>query len=57
MVPADDVEAWSEMLRAVAGNPECRSELSQLGLDRARQFSWDRSAVETLAVYREAAAR
>lgn len=57
LAPADDVEAWSEVLRAVAASPESRSELSRQGLDRARQFSWDRSAAETLAVYREAAAR
>jgi len=31
-------------------------ELRQRGLERAQQFSWERTAAETLDVYREAAA-
>jgi len=36
--------------------PGLAAELSQRGLDRARQFSWERTAEETLAIYHEAAA-
>lgn len=35
---------------------ENREDLRQRGLARAAQFSWERTAAETLAVYREAAA-
>jgi glycosyltransferase involved in cell wall biosynthesis len=33
-----------------------RDDLRQRGLLRAREFSWERTAEATLAVYREAAA-
>jgi glycosyltransferase involved in cell wall biosynthesis len=36
--------------------PGLRSELRERGLTRARQFSWERTAQETLAIYHEAAA-
>jgi alpha-1,3-rhamnosyl/mannosyltransferase len=35
---------------------ELRGSLSQQGLLRSRDFSWDRCARETLEVYRDAAA-
>lgn len=35
----------------VAGSPSIREELRAGGLARARRFSWDRTATETLAVY------
>ena len=36
----------------LADNPGLRASLAQLGLARARQFSWTRCARETLAIYR-----
>jgi glycosyltransferase involved in cell wall biosynthesis len=39
---------------ALARNTDRRHELSRLGLERAKAFSWQRAARETLDVYREA---
>ena len=47
-----DVEALGETLVALANDPERRAALSARGLERAREFSWRRAALETLAVYR-----
>jgi glycosyltransferase involved in cell wall biosynthesis len=42
-------------LERVAASPALREELSARGLERARAFSWDKSAALHLEVYREAA--
>jgi len=55
LVPPSDVTALAAALRELVGSPGRRQELSAAGLDRARAFSWDRSARQTLEVYREAA--
>ena len=52
----DDIERLASALREVVGSEERRHALSEQALERARAFSWDRCAEETLAVYREAAA-
>lgn len=49
------VDSLAQGLRDVLTNPALRNDLRARGLRRAAQFSWDRCAVETLAVY--AAAR
>jgi len=54
LVPPSDVTALAAALRELVGSPGRRQELSAAGLDRARAFSWDRSARQTLEVYREA---
>lgn len=46
-----DVEALSEAIVRMAVDAELRHELSRRGLRRARDFSWSRSARETLALY------
>ena len=38
----------------LARDAERRDELRRLGLERAKSFSWQRAARETLDVYREA---
>jgi glycosyltransferase involved in cell wall biosynthesis len=48
-----DVEALGDALVALAGDRERRADLSALGLERARAFSWRKAALETLAVYRQ----
>jgi glycosyltransferase involved in cell wall biosynthesis len=40
-----------ETLRQLLSDPDLRSELVQRGISRAAQFSWDRVAAETEAVY------
>ena len=51
-----DVDTLGEALVALTRSRERREELARRGLERARGFSWDRAAAETLAVYRLAAA-
>jgi glycosyltransferase involved in cell wall biosynthesis len=51
-----DVETLGEALVSLTRSRERREELARRGLDRARGFSWERAAAETLAVYRLAAA-
>ena len=50
--PHDPEELAHGLLR-ILDNAELRSELRQHGLDRTRQFSWARSAVAVLNIYRE----
>jgi len=56
LVRPDDFEKLAGALRDLVESPELRSSLSQCGLARARDFSWDRCARETLEVYHKAAA-
>jgi glycosyltransferase involved in cell wall biosynthesis len=53
---ANSPAQWVAALSALLENPEKRTELTAAGLARAAQFSWQRTARETLAVYHQAAA-
>ena len=55
LVPPDDVEKLAVALRNVVNSDELRHSLSEQGLIRSREFSWDRCARETLDVYHNAA--
>jgi glycosyltransferase involved in cell wall biosynthesis len=44
VVPADDAEAWSRALEAVAGDAALAADLRRRGIVRAAEFSWGRSA-------------
>jgi len=48
-----DVDAIAEAVVRVVTDRELHASLRQRGLERARSFSWERTARETLAVYRE----
>jgi glycosyltransferase involved in cell wall biosynthesis len=50
-----DAEALSAALTRLR-TPGLANELRQRGLARARDFSWERTASQTLAIYHEAAA-
>jgi glycosyltransferase involved in cell wall biosynthesis len=50
-VDPNDVEAIDHALKDVANNSEMTKELRQLGTRRAAEFSWDRCASRTIAVY------
>jgi len=50
-----DVAAMAATIAQALGDADLRAELRARGLARARLFSWERTARETLAVYREAA--
>lgn len=51
LVRPDDPSDIAQGLGWVLGNPGFRENLSQRGLARAAEFSWERAAAETLAVY------
>jgi len=55
LVPPQDVEAWAKAIEDVIESRIISSELQRKGLARARQFSWERTAEQTLAVYRSVA--
>ncbi len=50
-VPPDDVPGWATALGQVLGDESLRASLRVRGLERARQFSWQRVAQETVQVY------
>ena len=52
LLPPDEPEAWSAALRKVLTSQDIASSLAAKGLERSTQFSWDRTASETFAVYR-----
>jgi glycosyltransferase involved in cell wall biosynthesis len=52
MVDPLDVDALHDALRRVLSSQELADDLRQRGLTQAAQFSWERAAHETLAIYR-----
>lgn len=55
LLPPGDPRAWAEALARVLAEPAWRAELSARGLARARPFTWEAAARQTLDIYREAA--
>jgi len=53
-VAPDDVDAWITALRELLTDDAARTRLVAAGDERVEQFSWDRCARETVAVYDEA---
>ena len=51
LVDPYDVKAIAEAMRQVLEDPELAAELREKGLERASQFTWERTARETIAVY------
>lgn len=49
-----DVAPLADALDSILADPSLRDRLREAGLARARTFSWERTATETLAVYRAA---
>lgn len=53
LVDPEDTEALAHGLRELAANADLRRELVRRGLERARNFSWEKAAQETWQVYCE----
>ena len=51
LVDPDDTGALADALRRLAGNPDFRSELGQKGLERAREFTWEKAVRGTWEIY------
>ena len=54
IVEPEDVEDICDALLKLHSEPKSRAALVQKGLAHSREFSWERAARETLAVYRSA---
>jgi glycosyltransferase involved in cell wall biosynthesis len=52
-VNPEDVEELAEAMMRVLSDDSLQSQLRSRGLERAKQFTWQRAAQQTLAVYRE----
>jgi glycosyltransferase involved in cell wall biosynthesis len=57
VVPPQDEHGWAEAIGEILQTPSTAIELRRRGLARAAQFSWQRAAAETLAVYRTVTGR
>ena len=57
LVEPTDVEGLARQMERVLTDPGLRRDLRARGLERASQFSWDRTARETIAVYRQVIGR
>lgn len=53
LIPPTDLEAWSEALVRIVTDRDLNSEMRIRSTARGHAFSWERTAAETLAVYRE----
>jgi len=53
LVSPDDPQELAAAIRRVLAEPDLAATLRERGLARARQFTWERTARQTLAVYRE----
>lgn len=51
-----DVEQWTAAITAVVSDPRMRADLSKKSIERAALYSWARTARETVAAFRAAAA-
>ncbi len=54
LVPPMEVGAWADTLASLLHDTDQRSDLSQRGLARARRFSWENTARQTIASYHKA---
>ncbi|MDI3488683.1 MAG: hypothetical protein PWR26_1400, partial [Methanosarcinales archaeon] len=53
MVDPHDVDALADAMERVLTDESLREDMRRRGLERARQFSWDEAARQTMEVYRE----
>ncbi|MDQ2686386.1 MAG: glycosyltransferase family 4 protein [Armatimonadota bacterium] len=53
LLPPDDSTAWADALRTLLEDTDARQDLVRRGQEQAARFTWERTARETLAVYRE----
>lgn len=53
LIEPDDEVGLADIMKQVIENPLVRADLKHRGLERAAVFSWERCALETLAVYRQ----
>jgi len=54
LVEPTEIENLAAAVERLISSPDLRRDLSTRGLERAKEFSWERCARETLHVYRAA---
>ena len=54
LLPPEDATAWADAIARVLTQPRHAADLRARGLRRAARFSWERTALLTRDVYREA---
>jgi glycosyltransferase involved in cell wall biosynthesis len=57
LIAPDDEPGWTQALWRLLADDRLRADLHRRGIERARQFSYERVAQETLAVYRRVVRR
>jgi glycosyltransferase involved in cell wall biosynthesis len=57
MLPPDNEEAWVESMDHLLNDEGARARMRAQSIARARTFTWERTARETLAVYRKVLAK
>jgi D-inositol-3-phosphate glycosyltransferase len=55
LVDSHDEQDWAAALRKVISDPGLHARLAEGAIEQSRKFAWERTAAETLAVYRRAA--
>jgi glycosyltransferase involved in cell wall biosynthesis len=50
-----DITSIADGIKAVFDNPDLQQELSQKGMIQAKKFTWNKTADETMAVYKSVA--
>ena len=53
LVDPENEEELAAALGGLAGDAAMRESLAAKGIERAKEFSWERAVAETWAVYRE----
>lgn len=48
-----NIDEMAETIEKVISNEELRKKLIQKGINRVKQFSWEKTAKETLDLYKE----
>jgi glycosyltransferase involved in cell wall biosynthesis len=54
LIPADDTRSFGAALLTIVVEPSVHHDLRQRGLAQAKKFSWEKTALATVAVYEEA---
>jgi glycosyltransferase involved in cell wall biosynthesis len=55
LFPSDDQHALANAIETLLRTPSIREQLRRKGIERASQFTWQRTAEQTIAIYRELA--
>ena len=57
LVDPNDLEGWATALRQVLTDEQLAADLRRRGIERARDFSWEKTARETMEVYNSVGSR